>query len=61
MTNVRRQSRQTWISRNIDPMLFVVFCPLQLGQVSGAAQGSSVMDNFKQAGDGAVLSVGVSR
>ena len=42
MTNVRRQSRQMWISRNIDSMLFVVFCPLQPGQVSGVAQGSSV-------------------
>jgi hypothetical protein len=42
MTNVRRQSRQTWISRNIDSMPFVVFCPLQVGQVSGVVQGSSV-------------------
>ena len=42
MTNVRRQSRQMWISRNIDSMPFVVFCPLQYGHVSGVAQGSSL-------------------
>jgi hypothetical protein len=45
MTNVRRQSRQKWISRNIDSMLFVVFCPLQPGQVSGVAQGWSVTND----------------
>jgi hypothetical protein len=38
MTNVRRQSWQTWIWRNLEPMLFVVvwfLFRLQLGQVSG--------------------------
>jgi hypothetical protein len=59
MTNVRRQSRQMWISRNIDSMLFVVFCPLQPGQVNGVAQGSSV--TIRHAREGSVLSVAVSR
>ena len=59
MTNVRKQSRQMWISRNIDSMLFVVFCPLQPGQVSGVAQGSSV--TIRHAREVSVLSVAVSR
>ena len=59
MTNVRKQSRQMWISRNIDSMLFVVFCPLQPGQVSGVAQGSSV--TIRDAREGSVLSVAASR
>jgi hypothetical protein len=52
MMNVRRQSRHTWISRNIDSMLFVVFCPLQLGQGSGVAQGLSVTGNSRTRGRG---------
>jgi hypothetical protein len=59
MTNVRKQSRQMWISRNIDSMLLVVFCPLQPGQVSGVAQGSSV--TIRYAREGSVLSVAASR
>jgi hypothetical protein len=59
MTNVRKQSRQMWISRNIDSMLFVVFCPLQPGQVSGVAQGSSVTIRYVR--ERSVLSVAVSR
>jgi hypothetical protein len=47
-----------WISRNIDSMLLVVFCPLQPGQVSGVAQGSSV--TITRAREALVLSVAVS-
>jgi hypothetical protein len=58
MTNVRRQSRQMWISRNIDSMPFVVFCPLQLGQVSGVPQVSSVTDNSSTRGTGRFFPLG---
>jgi hypothetical protein len=57
---VRRQSRQTWISRNIDSMLFVVFCPLQPGQVSGVPQGSSVTGTQERDGGFGALRWGFS-
>ena len=47
-----------WISRNMDSMLFVVFCPLQPGQVSGVAQGLSVTDKSRTRRRARVLALG---
>jgi hypothetical protein len=49
-----------WISRNIDSMLFVVFCPLQFGQVSGVVQGSSVTMTHARGGSAGSFGWGFS-